>query len=77
MPGEDELFQVHEPRACGFQEQQGFLAALDFSPPPVMRFDFRNQIGAGDQPRFQSGPGQFARDLHIRRGDEHDGKLTR
>ena len=64
------------PRAFGFQDQQGFLSALNFPPPPVMRLDFQNQIIAGAQTGFQSGLGRFARGLHNRRGDEHDGKFT-
>jgi len=43
----DQPLQCREPGHGGFENQQDFGASLDFALPPVMGFDFRNQIGAG------------------------------
>ena len=39
-----------------------------------MRFDARDEIGAGDEAGIQSGAGQSAGDFQVRRGDERDAK---
>ena len=69
MVGQNQTLQSRQPGACRFQKQQHFRACFQFISPPKVRFDFRNQIGARNQPRFQRGFGQLARRLQVRRGD--------
>jgi len=74
MFGEDEFFQRLDVRGSGFEQNEKLGAAFDFPLPPIMRFNFRNQIGACDQPRFQSVTSKSSRDLQTRCSDENDFK---
>ena len=74
MFGEDQFLQRGQLRFLRLQNQQHLRTGLNLSLPPVMRFDFWDEIRAGDQPRRQRGFGQRAGRLQIRRGDEDDGE---
>lgn len=74
MFGENEFFQRLDVRGSGFEQDEKLGAAFDFSLPPIMRFKFWNEIGAGHQPRFQSCASKRSRDLQTRRRDEDDFK---
>src|SRR6266566_8797019 len=49
MVGNDELLQRLELRFCRFENDQYLIGRLDFSLPPVVRFDLKNPIGTGDE----------------------------
>jgi hypothetical protein len=68
---DDEFFQRGQARFRGFHQQQDFRAGFDFSLPPIVGFQFRNQVRAGNQPRAQGRPRQLPRDWQIRRRHEH------
>src|SRR6266487_1494682 len=55
MVGNDEFLQRLELCFRRFENDQYLGARLEFALPPVVRLDFWNQIGAGDQTGAQSG----------------------
>lgn len=75
MPGENQFFQRGQLGLLRFKDQQNFRSRFNLSLPPVMRFDFRNQIRAGDQTRLQRSLGERASRFQIRRCDENDGEF--
>ncbi len=74
MRGEDEFFQRFDLRVGGFEQDENLGAAFNFSLPPVMRFDFRNEIGARCEASLQSLAGKCPRHLQTGCGDENDFK---
>lgn len=75
MLRKDYFFELCQIGIRRFEDQQNLGAALDFAMPPVVRFDFRDEIGAGDQSGFQRGAGQAAGGFEVGSGDEGDTKM--
>src|SRR5436190_12295238 len=65
MVGNDELLQRLELRFCRFENDQYLIGRLDFSLPPVVRFDLKNPIGTGDEAGLQCGFRQSARCVKV------------
>ena len=63
---DDEFLQRFELRLRRFEDDQHFRARLQVALPPVVRFDFGNQIGAGDEMRFKSRFGKRATCFYVR-----------
>ena len=74
---DDQFFQSSEPGAGGFQEEQDFGTGFNFSAPAVMRLDFGEQVGTGNEAGLEGGAGEAAGGFHVRRGDEDEGKFGR
>jgi len=49
MHGENAFFQRGKSACRGFEDKQHFGSMLEASLPPIMRFDFRNQVDTGGQ----------------------------
>ena len=74
MPGEDEFFERVEFAFGGLEHDEDFVALFEFAQPPVVRFDGRDEIGAGDGPGFQRGASEDACGFAIGCGDEDQGE---
>lgn len=70
MLGEDEFFERVEFAFGGLEHDEDFVALFEFALPPVMRFDGRDEIGAGDESGFQRGSSEDAGGFAVGRGDE-------
>ena len=70
--GEDEFFEGREAGRIGFEENENFGTGFELALPPVVGFDFGEEVGAGDQASFESSTGKDARNLQIRGSNEHD-----
>ena len=77
MQFQDEFFQGGKIARCSFEEEQHFFGGVDFSFPPIVRFEGRDKIGAGDEFFLKSGAREFSRDLYVWRGDKDDSGLSR
>lgn len=75
MMGDNQFFEPGQAAGGSFQDQQNLSAALDFSLPPIMGFNVRNQIGAGDEAGLEGGASEAAGGSQVRRGDERDPKV--
>jgi hypothetical protein len=75
--GEDELFESGEAVGIGFEENENFGAGFEFALPPVVGFDFREEVGAGDEAGFESSTGKGARGFQLRGSDEDDEAAAR
>ena len=75
MGRNDELFELWQALRGGLENQEDFRAALDFSLPPVMRFDAWDEIGASDEARFQRRARESPGSFHVRRRDERDAEI--
>src|SRR5881394_4132875 len=72
MFGHDEFLQRFQLCFRRFEKDQYLRVRLQFALPPVMRLNFWNQIGAGDEARLEGGPGQKTRRLEFRSADDHN-----
>ncbi len=52
---QDEFLERSQAGAGGFHQHKDFAAGFDFFLPPVMGFQPGNEVGAGDEARFESG----------------------
>jgi hypothetical protein len=71
MLGENELLERTQLRAGGLEQEQRFDARFLLSLPPIVRFQTRDQVRAGDQPRLQRSSSEGPRRLQIGCGHEH------
>ena len=77
MFGENELFERAKPPPGGLEEDEDFAVAFEFALPPVVGFEFGNEIGAGNESGAERGAGKGAGGLEIGCGDENDGEVAR
>src|SRR5439155_14359251 len=76
MVGYNEFFQSGKTGGGRFQEHEYFRSVFNFSLPPIMRFDFLNQVRAANEPRLQGGASKCTGGLEIRRSDQNQGKAA-
>jgi hypothetical protein len=57
MMGEDHFLQRFQLCFCGLEQDENLRARFQFAPPPVIRFDPGDQIGAGNEAGFEGGFG--------------------
>jgi hypothetical protein len=72
---ENQALQSSEPRDSRLQDEQHFVAFLDFPPPPIMRFETGEQVGARDEPGVESGSSKGAGGLEIWSGHQYHGEF--
>src|SRR5438132_4132877 len=69
--GNDEFLERLEFRLRRLENDQHLRARFHFSLPPIVRFDFGNQIGAGDEAGFQGGFRKDAGGYQLGSSDQH------
>lgn len=74
---ENESFERSQFAPAGLQQQEDFAPALHFSPPPIMGFDARNEVGTSRDSCLNGDLGEVPGGLEIGGGDENGGKLSR
>ena len=74
---QDEFFQLGKLERRGFENNEDFAGGLDFSLPPVVRFDPCDQVGARDQSGFQCSPRQHSGGFRIRNRSQGELQYSR
>ena len=72
----DELFECGEFALAGFKNEQDFVSPFQFSLPPVVRFDPRQEVCAGGGFCFENSSGETSGGLEVGSGDEDYGKTV-
>jgi hypothetical protein len=75
MLGENQFFQRGEFCLLRFQNQQNLRAGFNLSLPPVMRFDFWDEVRARNQARLQRRARERTGNFQIGRGDHYNGEF--
>src|SRR2546423_8053853 len=73
---DNELLQRLEFYLGGFENDQYLCARLDLSLPPVVRFYFGNEVGAGDEAGAHGGFGKTTSRCYVWRRDQNGRKTA-